>query len=222
LAAAIVRFLADFKPDRVFLGGDFYDHYSLSPFDKSGVRAQLNNLQNELDDGKALLSQIRQASKKTHIYWIDGNHEHWLQRLLWREPSLERLKRLSPQELYGLDGVDFLPFGSHINYLGFQVEHGCKVCIRSAYTAWAERQKHGSSGVSGHTHRRGQHSWTDQRGSHTWIEAGCLCRTDPEWLPHPDWQQGFVVSTVHGGKLHLTSVAVYSDGFRCEGRFYAR
>jgi len=224
LWAAINRFLADFKPHRLFILGDFFDHYQISHFEKSPKRAQEANFQNELDDGKALLGQIRQAAKKADIYWIDGNHEQRLQSMVFREPGLESLRKLAPQELYGLkdNDIHYLPFGSFISYLGFRCEHGCKVCIRSAYTAWAERQKHGSSGVSGHTHRRGQHSWTDERGSHTWIEIGCTCHMHPTWVNDPDWQQGLLHSTVHGGKLHLTGVAVYSDGFRCEGKFYPR
>jgi len=224
LVSPFLNFLKDFQPHRIFIPGDFYDHYSISRFDRSPTRGLVLTLGNELEDGRILLGQIRKAAPDADVYFEEGNHERRLRDLIWRESALESLKELEPQQLYGLSqfNIEWLPFGSYISYLGFMIEHGCIVRARSAYTAWGERQRHGSSGISGHVHRRGQHSWTDERGSHTWIEAGCMCRLDPEWLPHPDWQQGFVVSTVHHSKLHLTSVAVYPEGFRVEGAFYER
>lgn len=224
LVPPLLNFLKNFQPHRVFIPGDFYDHFSISRFNRSPARAQLLTLNNELEDGRVVLGQIRKACPKAEIYFEEGNHEHRLQDLVWREAGLESLRELEPQQLYGLaeNDIQWLPFGSQINYLGFLIEHGCIVRVRSAYTAWGERQKHGSSGISGHTHRRGMHCWTDERGTHTWHEAGCMCRTDPAWLAHADWQRGFVVSTVHHNKLHLSPIAIYSEGFRAEGKFYPR
>lgn len=218
---AVEGFARDFKPNVVVYMGDFFDCFELSRFTKSPLKR--TTWGDDLRSGRAILANQRRLFKDARVLWLDGNHEY----NVWRynaaqAPALADI--LDPLTLFGLRDLDieYLPFGSSVSYLSYRIEHGCFVRKWSAYSARAERERHGTSGCSGHTHRRGMHCWRDERGTHTWHEIGCLCQLNPDWLPNADWQQGFAYGVAHKGKVHITAPAVYSDGLRAEGKFYPR
>lgn len=219
--AAIERFVRDFRPDIAIYMGDTLDCFELSKFSKSPLKR--STWADDLRGGKAILANHRRLMKDARLIWIDGNHEYrlWLYSIT-KAPVFADV--VDPPTLFGLRDLDieYLPFGSHVNLLGLQVEHGCFARKFSGYSARAERERHGTSGCSVHTHRRGMHCWTDERGPHTWHELGCIARLDPDWLPHADWQHGFGYGIVHRNKVHVISVGVHSGGLRAEGKFYER
>lgn len=218
---AVEGFVRDFKPDIVVYMGDIFDCFELSKFTKSPLKR--TTWGDDLRSGKVILANQRRLFKDARVLWIDGNHEYRLWLYAARNaPALADI--IDPPALFGLRDLDieYLPFGSCISYLGYRIEHGCFVRKWSAYSARAERERHGTSGCSAHTHRRGMHCWTDERGTHTWHEIGGLMRLNPDWLQNPDWQQGIAYGVAHKGKVHITAPAIYSDGIRAEGKFYPR
>jgi len=219
--AAVDRFLKDFQPDVFVYAGDTLDSFELSKFSRSPLKKTTYG--DDLRSTKVKLANRKRLIPNTRTLWIDGNHEYRL--WLYQCNHAKALADIQdPPTLYGLRdlGIEYLPFGSHISYLSFQIEHGCFARKWSGYSARAERERHGTSGCSSHSHRRGMHSWTDERGTHTWYEMGTLSRLDPDWLAHPDWQAGFLYGTVHNNRLHVSNPAIYSDGFTAMGQFYRR
>jgi hypothetical protein len=101
-------------------------------------------------------------------------------------------------------------------------KHGNVIRKWSGYSARGEYEKHGTSGISGHVHRMGLFYHRDDRGPHVWIENGCLCKIDPEYAEHPDWQQGFSVITYteDGEYFGVEPVAIHEGKAIFRGRVY--
>lgn len=227
LLEAVYTFIEDYKPHDVILNGDIIDAYEISDFDKRPER--LFNLGTELEMARDLLVKIRRyAAKDARIWWVDGNHEERMQRAIWRRAAdFSFLVKDLPQAI-GLDqlAAGYVPYGKHIEYLGFVFTHGNFVSAYSAYTAKRHMERYRSSGANGHTHRLGSYSVTDMHGrSHTWYEQGALCRKDLDYVRGvANWQQGFLVGTVAGGALHPQLVHVVETdagrGFYAGGKYY--
>jgi hypothetical protein len=104
----------------------------------------------------------------------------------------------------------------------FLLKHGNVVRQKSGYTANAEHSKYGMSGASGHTHRLSQFYHRDHNGNHVWLETGSTCDLNPEYTPDPDWQNGFVVLTLHRetGAFQAESVYIHNGNAIYRGKEY--
>lgn len=222
----VEAFLGDFGPDLEIYNGDIFDFYSLSSFDKNPTRRF--KLQAELDAARAWLLNRAERNPDARKILIEGNHEDRLRRFLWKYgDELGGLRALELDELLGLAevGVERVNYRSIVDLLGFRVEHGYKTSGSTAYPTNVSRWMAiatGSSGLCGHTHRFSQYAWTDSRGSHSYVENGCLCLTELEYAPFPNWQQAFTYGVVQQKKLHTFPTQIYETGFMAEGEFYAR
>jgi hypothetical protein len=227
LLDAVIDFVSDFKPHDIVLNGDLLDCYEVSDFDKRPER--LFNLDTEFEMARDLLVRLkRYAAKDCRIWWIDGNHEERLQRVIWKHAQGFSFLVKDLPEAIGLDelAAGYVPYGKHVDYLGFVFTHGNFVSAQSAMTAKRHMERYRSSGCNGHTHRLGSYSVTDMHGrSHTWMEQGCLCRKDLEYVRGvSNWQQGFLVGTVAAGALHPQLIHVIENdqgrGFYANGKYY--
>ena len=227
LLAAVLRFVDDFKPNDLIINGDWIDAYEISDFDKRPQR--LFDLQTEFEQAGDTIDDLRsRIAPKGKVWWIDGNHEERINRTIWRHA--QGFAFMAGDIVSGLAlearTAGYVPYGKHIDYLGFTVTHGNYVSQHSAYTAKKHADRYHSSGCNGHTHRAGSYSYRDGRGkSHTWFEIGCLCRMDLEYVRGvANWQQAFMCGTVMNGALHTQLVRVIETaggrGFMVEGKFY--
>lgn len=202
--------LADAKDaDHVILIGDLIDAYSVSSYDKNPARK--DTLQDELDQAKAVLHELRASNPTARIDLCDGNHENRLVRLLWQKaPALASLRSLSVAELLGLDDLAITWHSrSGFKAYGWRFKHGDVVHQKAGYTARKEMESHRCSGVSGHTHRQGVARITDKEGvSDEWWEAGHLCQpASAEYVANPDWQAGYLRLSIHRGLIvHVEAV----------------
>ena len=226
LLDAVHRFMSDWQPNDIIYNGDMLDYYEISVFDKRpGTKFNIADEEQWARDLLDLHEEIAPGSQK---FWIDGNHEERLTRATWRDAGKFASHVKTLPEVLGLEerGVGYVPYGKHVEYLGFVFTHGNFVSSDSAMTARRHMQAYRSSGANGHTHRLGSFSKTDMnRKSHTWLEQGCLCRTDLEYMKaHPDWQQGFLIGYVYGGALHPQLIHVIEAhgqrGFVAAGKYY--
>lgn len=225
---AVLQFMGDFRPHDLIVNGDWIDAYEISDFDKRPQR--LFDLQDELEMASGHIHDMKKRmAVGGNFYWIDGNHEERLNRTIWRHAQGFAFLVADVAEALKLDelAAGYVPYGKHIDYLGFVVTHGNFVRSASAATAKAHADRYHSSGVNGHTHRTGAFAYTDGRGkTHTWYEMGCLCRLDLEYMKAPaNWQQAFLIGTVMNGALHpqLISIIDYEDGtkgFLAGGKHY--
>ena len=219
----LLAFLKDFQPDKIFILGDWMDFYNLSKFDQDPKL--FGQLQRELNLGHFYLEQIRKVCPKADGVFLEGNHEDRLRRWLWKNPEIASLMDLNISALLGLEELRFhaIPYGDTFDYNGsLIVKHGDIVRMHSAYTAKAELEKHGVSGISGHTHRLGQFNKTDDSGQKLWQEAGCVCKMALPWSKNNNWQQGFVYAHMEtkGNRFHIVSVPIIKGRFFAEGKYY--
>ena len=220
------QFISEWKPDYIFYDGDIMDCYELSSFDKNPHR--IFGLEDEQEQARKMLRHHRTLVPNAKLYWIDGNHEERLQRVIWKHAQgFAHMVKDLPEALE-LDKFceGYVAYGQHVEFLGFIITHGTAVSAFSAYTARKQLEKYNSSGCSGHTHRIGSYSRTDHRHiSHTWYETGTGARMDMEYTKgHPNWQSGFLIGRVANGALHPQLVRVIETkkgkGFVADGEYY--
>lgn len=190
-------FLGELQPDLVIYAGDMCDFYQLSKFNKDPKRA--DGLQTDLNSTVALFKRQRELMPNARMILESGNHEDRLRRFLWgNSAALASLKDLKIDELYKLNdnGVEYVDYeeGVLINKI-LMVTHADIIRAHSAYTAKGMSDKHGGSGIHGHSHRLGSYYKRNRFGVYGWWENGCLCTLNPDWIQNPNWQQGF--SLVH-------------------------
>ncbi len=192
-------FIKDIKPHGVVLNGDIVDCYSISDFDRNPMEE--DDLDREIRVSTGLLERLAKVTKER--FWVGGNHEDRLRRHVWRHR--ESFKKLGRRFLESADfpqlfrlgdsGFKWEPYGGHVMLGNLMVTHGNMVSKHSAQTARSHFDKYGTSILIGHTHRVGWYAKTNIRGVHGAWEGGCLCRLNPEYVQHPDWQQA--VTVVH-------------------------
>lgn len=198
LTELVIPFVKDIKPDILILNGDIVDMYALSTFDKQPSTKP--DILGEIESARWLMKQLEHVPTK---HWIGGNHEHRLDRYLWKQAPALGLDRAAFPRRFGLPDFDFKwhPYNGdepgHVMLGKLMVTHGFLVRAHSAISAKAHLERLGSSVLVGHTHRMGVHYKTNVKGVHAAYENGCLCRLDPEYAQYPDWQQGFSVVHVH-------------------------
>ena len=225
---ALLQFAGDFHPSRVVVNGDFFDCYEVSDFDKDPKR--ITNFQKEIDVGRKMLVDLINAAQPDDVDFNGGNHEDRLRRTLWRQPSLASLDGLGEAQVFGLDslGIEYRPYGEGfwLNKELF-ITHGDMVRRHSSYTAKAMQERYGCSRLSGPTHRLGVYYNVaqTQKGPkvYGWWENGCLCALTPEYVDHPQWQQGFcIVYYDDTGRFQVVQVPVLDGKFIVNGEAYGK
>ena len=215
-------FLAELQPDLVVYPGDMGDFYLLSKFDKNHARA--NSLQKDLNSTAQLFKRHRTLMPNTRMIFELGNHEDRLRKFLWsKSPALASLDVLTVEGLYKLtdSGVECVDYAEGILFNGnFLVTHGELIRAHSGYTAKGMSDKHGESGMHGHTHRGGNSLKTRRYGVYGWWENFCLCLLDPDYLTHPDWQQGFSVVTFIRNRFWVQQMQIVNRKFMFNGKVY--
>jgi hypothetical protein len=208
--SALKDFIKWFKPDDVIYLGDVVDFYAISHFLKDPERAL--KLQDEIDEAKYIINDINRATPKSKKWFIKGNHEARLQKYLWSEAKeLASLRSLQLDSLmeFKKQNLTYIKEG-RMNYKGLLVKHGGVVRKFTGYTAKAEYEKNGVSGISAHTHRLGAYRHNNDGGAYIWVESGCICRTDQEYLDGetPNWQEGWVIGYFKNNskRYHLETV----------------
>jgi len=216
-----LTFIKAFKPNTIFLMGDIIDFYSISTFDKEPNR--ITSIQSDIDIAINILKSIRKASNKSKIIYIEGNHEHRLQKYLWKHPEISSLNALNIQNMLNLKEMDIKYINQYKTqvYHNFVVEHGSLVRQQSAYTAKAMLLKRGMSGISGHTHRMGAHYLANMGGNYVWYENGCLCDLNPEYIiGKPDWMNGLSIGYFKGKRFSIEQIPIIDGIISYAGKEY--
>jgi len=194
-----LQIVSDFKPDIRITGSDGMDFYSLSKFDKNPRRIKVD-LQAEIDAWVMGQYEWIDATPGAEVYWIPGNHEDRLRRWLWSHPQFYGLDALKWENLlsFGQLGIKEATDGAVDLFGKLVIKHGSVVRKNAAYTAMAELNNEffQISTLTGHTHRGGVTYATTRRGVVQGVECFSLCDQKPEYVKHPNWQQGIVLAEV--------------------------
>ena len=213
-----MQIAADFKPDLRIAGSDGMDFYSISNFDKNPARVK-KGLQWEIDAWSAGQREWRDVC--ANAFFLIGNHEDRLRRYLWRNPELFDLEVLRLPSLLRMAelGIHWeTDKGERANqelvvHNRLVIKHGSLTRKHSAYTARGELEAEGFSIslLSAHTHRGGSTYQRTRRGVVHAHESFCLCSLEPEYLQHPNWQQGIVLATVTPTALSIEPVPFFRE-----------
>ena len=215
-------FLFELQPDLMVYPGDMSDFYLLSKFDKNPNRA--DTLQQDLNSTAALFKRHREGMPNTRMIFTLGNHEDRLRRYLWsNSPALASLDCLTIEGLYKLreNEIECVDYEEGILFNGnFMVTHGDLIRAHSGYTAKGMSDKHGGSGICGHSHRGGNSLKTNRFGVYGWWENYCLCDLDLDYVSHPNWQQGFSVVTDIHERFWIEPIQIIHRKFIYGGKTY--
>lgn len=219
--SAMLSFCKWWKPQEIFINGDLLDAYAFARFVKNPETAL--KAQDEIDECINILEQIKKVNPQAKICLVRGNHEYRLQKYLWtKAPELSGLRELTIESLLHLKhlGINYEKRG-RLEYRGIVIKHGSVVRKHSSYTAKAEFEKEGQSGVSGHTHRVGYYRKDNVNKPHVWVEGGCMCKKDMEYMEGEpaDWHHGFIaIDFFKSGLFNFTIVPIIQGKALYEGR----
>ena len=215
-------FATEFQPDLALYPGDMNDFYQLSKFDRNPERA--NHLQSDLNSTASLFKRHRALMPNTRMIFLLGNHCDRLRRYLWSgSPALASLDCLTVEGLFKLkeNEVECIDYEEGVLFNGnFMVDHGDLIRAHSSYTAKGMMDKHGGSGMHGHTHRLGSHYKRNRFGVYGWWENGCLCDLNPDWIQNPNWQQGFSVVHFAKERFWVEQMQIINRKFMYGGKTY--
>jgi len=194
------------RPSLVVDHGDTMDCESISRFPKDPFKR--TSLSDEIKMAATDFGEVHALTPQANHVWFEGNHEERLKRLLWKAADARDLgevltlegvvEHLAWGNLLGLDelGWEVIAYPEHkLLFEKLMLVHGNTVRIHSAYSAKAEHDRYGKSGISGHTHRLGAFYHTDYNGVHSWHELGLLGSIRNDYVAHANWQQGMGVVT---------------------------
>ena len=124
------------KPDRLILGGDIIDFYSISHFDKDPSRAL--NLEDEINDTYDVLSDIVSVLPKScKVSYLLGNHEERLQKYVHTNaPELHWVDGLKWNQMLGLHDLNIRPVNKRwMEHKGVMYSHLNRSNKYGGYTA---------------------------------------------------------------------------------------
>lgn len=210
--------LADIWWDGVDIMGDFLDCYTLSRFDTNPLRK--DNFQQEVDEGRELLEQIRHrvlGKGGADIRYSEGNHEDRLRKVLWQKaPALAHLRNLTIPDILGLKDLNI---HWHSTQDPYRIEdlwytHGDLLRHHAGMSARAKSEAIHGSVLVGHTHRMGWSPKTTWGGTDDAYEVGHM--TDPKQLDYVrttfNWQAGWAEVTFEKGTHRVDFYRVVDRG----------
>lgn len=225
---AMLEFARDYQPHGFILGGDALDLGAISHWNKSrklgmeGLR-----IQQDIDEfGREVLGPLEDLNCADQ-WWINGNHERFLEDLVDVEPGLA--DTLTIPKLLNLEerGWEFIPTGGHLDLGKLRFVHGDQLGGGDA-VAKAAIMEHNHSIAFGHFHTKQEyvkHSPVDSQDIHIGIAVPCLANRGPAYMKRRanKWANGFLFGTVmpDGTFNHyvpiITNGQFYANGKRYKG-----
>lgn len=220
-----LKFIEDFKPNHIILGGDMLDCGSISHHNhgKPGAVEGFRLLGDAKELQEALIKPLERLRTKSLTY-IVGNHEDWLTDLVEQIPALEgivdvaSILSLSSRWKIVPQGEAF-KLGKLIFVHGDQIkggEHSAKWAVQ-AYEANVRFGHH-------HTFQAFTKTSAIDANGHTGVAVPCLCRKGPRYgggSPNK-WMQGFSWGYVGGpnGTFNDYTTIIVNGAATINGKAY--
>jgi len=222
----IFKYLKDFKPDLIILGGDIIDAKGLHGFDSRPASSiDVRSYRRDVDLLKKFLYKIHSVSPKAKIIYLEGNHEERYRRIMSKFPKtfdFDLKRDALPKELK----VKWIPYATYNSF--YRVAdtvflHG---------TVWPD--SHAKRYALDHTpykaiygHLHHFQSYTTRKSLATMtpryaLTAGCLSHTMPEWkkgAPN-QWINGFVSFTSDGKSVNPQIHLIEKGSFHVGAKEY--
>lgn len=214
---AFIKFCKDIKPKAVILNGDVLDFPQVSRYPPIGWESH-PTVQNEIEAGQDVLSDIERATFKIPKVWTLGNHDGRFEtRLATVAPEFAKVK--------GIHLRDHFPawqpgWSCWINQ-SVVVKHRFKGGLNAALN---NTMASGLTMVTGHLHSPIVTAWTDYNGTRYGVDTGCLA--DPDHRAFVDytednpknWRSAFGVLTFRDGVLLPPELVTVHDAERVAWR----
>lgn len=221
----LYQFLKSFKPDILFILGDFIDCLTISKFP-----VPPNNVKHLVDEcqaGREVLSIFRKIlGKQPRIVYIYGNHEYRLQSyIISRCRDLWGLEGLSIQDQLHSDEYDVEVVTQDLkeNYYQYGKLYLGHFNKASKYTIFNLVEQRGVSICQAHTHKlRGFYKRLFNDVYLGGWETGCLCSLEPSWMLKPDWQHGITIIYKEkiGNHFFVEQIPIIDYKFFYGGKLY--
>jgi predicted phosphodiesterase len=186
-------FVNDYKPSVVILGGDFMEMESLSGWLENQKR-QLEDRRyaKELTVANRELDELQNSNPGAKYWFMEGNHEGWVERYLDKNPSMEGHVGLQKDLRLAERKMEFVKENGLLQIGKLYFLHGW---YHNMYHAKRHLQELGDNCMYGHVHK--PQLFTQElrarRRTHGAWSVGCLCDLNPRWLRNKpnSWQHGF-------------------------------
>lgn len=216
--------LADWKPDLVVLGGDCYDCYDISDYDRSPGRA--STLQDEFDAGMDFVREV--DSLGADVVFLEGNHENRLERLVGKNPGLYKLRSLEFRHAAQLpERWECYRSQAHYHVGPLAFLHGDVkgMSERAASPAATMFRRLKTSAIFGHVHRFDSYYDTGYDGTiRGCFSNGFLGDERPSsYVGFPNWQPGFtrVEFSADQKLFRVEPVIIINQRLVIDGKEYA-
>ena len=182
---AAIKLAKEDKVDAIFLNGDVMDFFGLSFHEKNPKNRP--RISEELELARQFLKGLRKHFTNIPIYWIDGNHEHRLERYLAvKAPELLDTSEFQIATLLRMAeyGITYLGFRTKCYFGKLLVEHGDRLKGTGGVNpARSARLKYKRSVLVNHFHKLSVDSGKQYDGDvMTCWSNGCLCELEPEYM----------------------------------------
>lgn len=177
--------------------GDTMDFWEISYFRKETPSE--TNIKETVYGTRDHFRWLRKTFPDSELWWLPGNHDQrWINYLVDKAPEITVLPDVHLEHILELEQLNIKtkkrkPKGVSINFGHIAVGHWNKVSKHSANTAKMLVEQFIHSCLQAHTHRLGAFFHTGIDTELVGYENGCLCRLDPHYDEHPNWQQGFSI-----------------------------
>lgn len=205
---AFLKYCKETQPEVVVLNGDILDMFMLSRFTKGEGRNPLA----EIVLCRQFLKDIKKAVPEAKVYYVIGNHECRLEKyVLTKAPEVasivEDVFTIIGTQRYGVFGCGSLTINKE-----FLIKHGTLLGNKSGLSAIKELENCYMSGASGHSHKLSLYIVRKAGRKLMWMETGGLMSMTPDYMIHPNWQQGFAIAEFKNGRLHKAEVLQIENG----------
>jgi hypothetical protein len=228
---ALIKFVADYKPDELYCVGDEFDAFEISRWERGSAKEFGGTFQKNLDKTYNIMAQFRDALGNKPFHVMRSNHgETRLKSYLRSAPALASLRVLDYAELMGYKDLKITYHDKIWEFApGWGLAHGDEgSAVQTAGgTAMALAKKTGLSMVTGHTHKAGlQHSHTAFNGHISGylygMEVGHLMNVNhAHYVTSPNWQQAFGILYIDRNKVTPNLITVNNRSFIVEGTKYS-
>ncbi len=226
---AVEKMMADHRFDTYLLIGDFVDLDCISSHNKNNLRAvEGKRLMLDYQHAGEVLDRhqkiIRANNKQAEFVYIEGNHEHRIERYIDANPAIEGMFEVPTALEFGRRKIKWVPFWSK----GAVHTIGKATFIHGRYTndhhAKKHIQRYGCNVFYGHLHDVQSYSAEMMGEGNTLVgqSLGCLCLPQKYMQGAPDrWQQAFAVFEFFpDGLFTYNVVRIFKHRFIYNGKVY--
>lgn len=182
------------KPHTTHFGGDEFDFYQVSAFDKEPLRGT-DSLQKEFDVGRYVFKEAIKWSP--NVYKHIGNHEYRISKLITKAaPGLYGLRSLNLSEAAGLPkSIETVPYLAKIKQGPCHFTHGdTHSKSGNGVAAALSRKNPGISLVTGHNHKADYFIQVYRDVLCQYAVSGTLCKfEEARYVDSPNWTKGFII-----------------------------